>query len=517
MRTSTRTTKLPHPGSGFPPEWCGGATCPSGGPNRACRLTPKMRKLGNVVGQTANVGAAESLAASKPAVFWLDDSAKPDPHPALVGNITADLAVVGGGYSGLWTALRAKERDPGREVVVLEGREVGWAASGRNGGFVAASLTHGYSNGLSRFADEMDELERLGLQNLDGIGETVERYNLKAEYERTGELSVAVKDWQVGALVEEARERSHQPGVEYLDVAATNARITSPTYRAGLYDKNGYALVHPGKLAWELKRACLDLGVRFFERTKIEELQRDGHRMVLRSELGEVRATQVALGTNVFPSLVRRLRYYTVPVYDYVLMTEPLSDEQLSSIGWEGREAVMDAGNQFHYYRLTADNRILWGGYDAIYFFGRQIRDEHDQRWESHVKLAQHFFETFPQLEGLRFSHRWGGAIDTCSRFCAFFGTTHGGRVAHAAGFTGLGVGATRFGADVMLDLLDGNRTERTELEMVKSTPLPFPPEPLSYIGIQATRAAIAGADRNGGQRNLWLRSLDKFGLGFDS
>jgi len=225
----------------------------------------------------------------------------------------------------------------------------------------------------------------------------------------------------------------------------------------------------------------------------------------------------VALGTNAFPALVKRVRWHTVPVYDYALMTEPLSAEQLASIGWRHRQGIDDCGNQFHYYRLTADNRILWGGYDAIYHFGRVMRSSYDQRPATFARLAEHFFTTFPQLEGIGFSHRWGGAIDTCSRFCAFFGTAHRGRVAYALGYTGLGVGATRFGARVMLDLLSGERTELTELEMVRSKPLPFPPEPFAYLGVQATRWSLDQADRRSGRRNLLLRALDAVGMGYDS
>ena len=215
--------------------------------------------------------------------------------------------------------------------------------------------------------------------------------------------------------------------------------------------------------------------------------------------------------------LIKRLRPYTVPVYDYVLVTEPLTAAQLASVGWRNRQGVSDSGNQFHYYRLTADNRILWGGYDAIYHFGRVSRTSYDQRPATFTRLAEHFFTTFPQLEGIGFSHRWGGAIDTCSRFCAFFGTAHRGRVAYALGYTGLGVGATRFGARVMLDLLSGERTELTELEMVRSKPLPFPPEPFAYLGVQATRWSLDQADRRSGRRNLLLRGLDAIGMGYDS
>jgi glycine/D-amino acid oxidase-like deaminating enzyme len=284
-----------------------------------------------------------------------------------------------------------------------------------------------------------------------------------------------------------------------------------------LWDKESCALVHPAKLAWGLRRVCLELGVRIYEDTPVRSVRRVGDHVELATRTGRIVADRVVLGTNAFPPLVRRMKPYIVPVYDYVLMTEPLSAEQRAAVGWHNRQGIGDSANQFHYYRLTADDRILWGGYDAVYHYGKRVRAAYDQRPETFAMLAAHFFETFPQLAGLRFSHRWGGAIDTCSRFCAFFGTAYGGHVAYAAGFTGLGVGATRFAADVMLDLLGGEPTELTELEMVRSKPLPFPPEPVSYLGIQATRWSLARADRDGGRRNRWLRTLDRLGMGFDS
>ncbi len=142
---------------------------------------------------------------------------------------------------------------------------------------------------------------------------------------------------------------------------------------------------------------------------------------------------------------------------------------------------------------------------------------ERDQRPATFELLAQHFFATFPQLEGLRFTHRWGGAIDTCSRFSALWGRALGGRAAYVVGFTGLGVGASRFAAGVGLELLDGLDTERTRLEMVRKRPLPFPPEPARWAVIELTRRALARADERAGQRGRWLRTLDRLGLGFDS
>ncbi|KND34919.1 FAD-dependent oxidoreductase [Streptomyces anulatus] len=463
--------------------------------------------------------AARSIAGAKPVSYWLDDPAKPDALPALTGDEHTDLLVIGGGYSGLWTALIAKERDPDRDVVLIEGHEVGWAASGRNGGFCAASLTHGLANGVERWPDDIAELEELGERNLDAIEAAVARYGIDCEFERTGEIDVATEPHQLQELREWHEEIVGLgiTGVDFLDRDALRAEVDSPTFLGGLWDRRGVAMLHPAKLAWGLKRACLELGVRIHEHTRGLDLVRSGSGMAVRTPYGRVFARRVALGTNIFPSLVKRIRPYTVPVYDYALMTEPLTAEQLASIGWKGRQGLGDSANQFHYFRLSADNRILWGGYDAIYPYGGRLSADLDQRPETFLKLAEQFFTCFPQLSGLNFSHAWGGAIDTCSRFTAFFGTAHQGRVAYAAGFTGLGVGSTRFGADVMLDLLSGEETARTRLDMVRSKPMPFPPEPFAWAGIEITKRSLAHADSNGGHRNLWLKTMDKLGLGFDS
>jgi glycine/D-amino acid oxidase-like deaminating enzyme len=462
---------------------------------------------------------SHALAGAAPVPFWLDDPGRPEALPALAEDLTCDLAVVGGGYSGLWTALIAKERDPGREVVLLEANRIGWAASGRNGGFAEASITHGLPNGIDRFESELRSLVALGEENLDAMQASVRKYGIECDWERTGQLSVATAEWQAKDLAEYAEVAGkYGEHVEFLDRDAVRAQVDSPTYHAGLWDRQGCAMVHPAKLAWGLRDACLALGVRIYEGTRVAGLEKSAEGMTLRALNGrQITAERVALGTNVFPSLLKRVRPYVVPVYDYALMTEPLTDAQLESVGWRNRQGIGDSANHFHYYRLSADNRILWGGYDAVYHFGNRIAPELDQRPKTFEKLARHFYEAFPQLADVRFSHKWGGAIDTCSRFCAFFDTAYDGRVAYAAGFTGLGVGATRFGAQVMLDLLSGEKTELTELDMVRSKPVPFPPEPLKAVGINITSWSLARADHHGGRRNLWLRTLDRFGLGFDS
>jgi glycine/D-amino acid oxidase-like deaminating enzyme len=456
-----------------------------------------------------------SLVDASTTPYWLDHPDRPVPRPALDAHVTADLCVVGGGYAGLWTAILAKERDPSRDVVLLEGNRIGWAASGRNGGFCTASITHGHANGAERWPREIKTLDRLGRENLDAIEDTLARYGVDCDFERPGGITVATERHHLDWLLETVEENPH---ATYLDAAAMRAEVSSPTFLGGVLEPHDIALLDPAKLAWGLAGAAESLGVRIHEQTHVSRLSGSATGLDVRTDAGPVvRSGRVALGTNAFPPLVRRVRLHTVPVYDYALMTEPLSAEQLDAIGWRGRQGLDDMTNQFHYFRMTRDDRVLWGGYDAVYHFGRHVRPSYDQRPETFDTLARQFFETFPQLEGLRFSHRWGGAIDTCTRFCAFFGTAYAGRAAYALGFTGLGVGATRFAADVMLDLLDGVDSERTRLEMVRTKPPPFPPEPFAWTGIELTRRSLAAADRRQGRRNLWLRTLDALGLGFDS
>lgn len=468
---------------------------------------------------TIDPSILKHLSQMQPELYWLDeDPLEPLPHPTLVGDVTTDLCIVGAGYTGLWTALLAKEANPEREVVVVEQSWTGAGASGRNGGFCSYSLTHGFMNGYSRFKDEMAVIEKLGRENLDAIEATIKKYGIECDFEWNGELRVAVEDWQMAGLKEEADLRnSFGDNVELLTQNEIQSRIKSPIYKGALWDPDGTALVDPARLVWGLERSCIKLGVKIYENSHVERLERTKNGMIVHTPYGSVYARKVALATNVFKSLIKRAHKYVVPVYDFQLVTEPLSPEQLESIGWNEREGLSDAGNQFHYYRMTKDNEILWGGYDAIYNFRGKVRHEYETDAETYAHLAEAFLETFPQLKGIKFTHGWGGAIDTCSRFSPFWGMAHRGRVAYVLGFTGLGVASTRFGAQVMLDLLDGEDNERTRLKMVRKKPMPFPPEPLRFVFIRLTQWSINQADKNQGKRNLWLKLLDSLGLGFDS
>jgi glycine/D-amino acid oxidase-like deaminating enzyme len=447
-----------------------------------------------------------------PRSFWLDALPDRPPHPPLEETLETDLCIVGGGYTGLWAALYAKQLDPAREVVLLEATRCGNGASGRNGGFLQSSLTHGTRNGLTRFPDEIERLERLGFENFEGLARDVEDLRIDAEFERTGDLVVALEPRELGDLDEEAQLlRRYGYEVERLDARQVRAELDSPLFLGGLWTRTGSALVNPGKLADGLRAAAVRAGVRIHEHSPARTLRKPASVI---TEAGAVNGRVVLLGTSAHPPLVPAIRRYIAPVYDYALVTEPLD---LSAVGWGRRQGLSDMGNQFHYSRLTADGRVLWGGYDAVYRYGGPVGPQFDDYDPTFARLSQHFFTTFPQLEGVRFTHRWGGAIDTCSRFSVFFGRALTGRAVYALGYTGLGVGASRFAARVALDLLDGRVTEASALTMVRRRPVPFPPEPLRSAVIHLTRNRLAAADRNQGRRGVWLRTLDRLGLGFDS
>ena len=450
--------------------------------------------------------------------FWLDDAEAAVARPVDVPD-HADVVVVGAGFTGLWTALELTDREPGMQVVVLEAATVGHGASGRNGGFVEPSLTHGIANGLAHFPDEYEELHRLGAQNHAGLVAFVREHDIDCHLEQTGTIGVATEPWHLEGLAEEAElhERFGER-TELLDADAVRAEVDSPTYLGGLHVPDGAAIVDPGRLVHGLARVARERGVQIAEHRPVTAMTRAGAGVRLDTPAGPVTGDRVVLATNAYSHRVlRRTARHFVPVYDHVLVTEPLATEHLARIGWKGRQGLYDVGNQFHYYRLTHDDRILWGGYDAVYHYGNGVGPQHDHRAATYALLEQHFRATFPQLDDVGFTHRWGGAIATTTRFTATFGDAMDGRVVYALGYTGLGVGATRFAARVLADRLVAPSSPLLRLRFTSSHPFPFPPEPLRWAGVQLTRRAIARADRREGRRGPWLALLDRFGIGFDS
>ncbi|MFD1827607.1 MULTISPECIES: NAD(P)/FAD-dependent oxidoreductase [Mumia] len=461
--------------------------------------------------------AARILADACPRPYWTDRTRPSGDADPLVGTARADLAVIGGGLTGLWTAILAKEEDPSRDVVVLEAGRIGAGASGRNGGFVSDSLTHGLAHGTAMWPDELDELVRLGRDNVEEIAAFLAREGIDADLRLCGKTVVATRPHEVEALAASfATHQEHGEDVTLLSADEVRKDVDSPTYLAGMRVRSGGGLVDPVRLLHGLAEAARRRGVRLHERSVVTGMSRRGDGVTVTLEGGVAHARQVVVATNAFPPLLRRIRAYTIPVWDHVIVTEPLSDAQLSAIGWSDNQGMTDAGNQFHYYRRTPDDRILFGGYDAIYYYGARTDAGLAQRDASHELLVNHLYDTFPMLDGLGVTHRWAGIIDTSTRFTPVFGTAYAGRLAYAVGYTGLGVASSRFGAQVALDLLARRRTERTRLAAITGRPIPFPPEPLRYPIVQVMRHQLAREDTTG-KRPAMLRVLDKFGVGFNS
>ena len=301
--------------------------------------------------------ASRMLADAAPEPYWLDRPERPAARSRLVEAVEADLVVVGGGFTGLWAAVQAAEERPDRSVVLLEADRIADGASGRNGGFCAASLTHGLANGLERFADELPTLLRMGRDTLDAIEAAVTRHGIDCDFERSGELDVAVADWQVADLAEE-HALARRQGLDWrlLDREQTQAEVASPTYLAAIDDPHGVALVDPARLAWGLAATAERLGVRVVEHSPATGLRRDGAGVVVTTPHGQVRAARALLATAAGPPVRRSIGAYVVPVWDYALMTEPLAPDVRAALGWARRQGIGDAGNRFHYYRLAGSS-----------------------------------------------------------------------------------------------------------------------------------------------------------------
>jgi glycine/D-amino acid oxidase-like deaminating enzyme len=452
--------------------------------------------------------------------YWLAASPAGPVRAPVVGDVTADVVIVGAGFTGLWTALALTDTDPSLRVIVLEQERVGFGASGRNGGFCSASLTHGLANGIRHFPDELAILEREGLANLAALVAFTRRHGVDCDLEETGTLTVADQPHQVEELrawVDEAERWGEH--LRFLDRDAVQAEVHSPIWQAGLLGSpDRDVLLDPAKLVRGLARICDDRGIAIHEWTRARTVERRAGGVALTTDAGAtVRGDHVVVATSAYSGWLGRLATHFVPVYDYVLVSEPLTDAQHDAIGWRGRQGMSDANNQFHYFRQTADGRILWGGYDAIYHRNNGVGPRFDRRGETFTKLEAHFRRAFPQLGDLRFPYRWGGAIDTTSRFTVTFGQSLGGRLTYALGYTGLGVGASRWAGGVVRDFILRPESDLLKLRFVQSLPLPFPPEPARSIVVNAVRRELDRADRNAGRRGLLLRTLDALGIGFDS
>ncbi len=462
---------------------------------------------------SSDISLRDSLRASVWSQYFPNDFT----FPKLDANLSTDVLIIGGGFTGLWAAILAKEQYPHLDVTVVDAATIGHAASSRNGGFISESLTHGHAHGQALWPKDIETLVRLGRENLKDIQNFLLHHNIDADFEYCGKSSVAVNKVQV-EMLDSAYRIQKQFGEDATLLTEEEMRhdIASPTYLGGIRIRTGSGLFNPVKLIVGLTKVAKDLGVKIYEHSKVDSIEHDALGLQLGCNNFRIQSRYAILATNAFPPLIKSVQRRVLPLFDHVLATEVLSESQLTSLGWNESQGVTDMGNQFHYYRKTPDNRILWGGYDANYYYGNDSSAKREVRPESHQLLARQFIDTFPQLEGVRFEYQWAGLIDSTSRFTPYFKTTMNNKVSYAIGFTGLGTGSSRFGAQVALDLLLNPKSELLNFEMVRKSPIPFPPEPLRFTTVAFTRKQLQREDRTG-KRGLWLRILDFFGVGFNS
>ena len=436
----------------------------------------------------------------------------------LRGDLDADFAIVGGGYTGLWTALFLKELEPSASVCVLEQGLVGYGGSGRNAGIAGESLDHSHELAIAHFGlEEARTMARVGRENLEAMESWLAARGVDAAFERTGQLVVALTDVHRRAL-DASVEAARRVGIEdarVLSAEETRAELDSPLYRGAVLLPR-HALVDPVRLAEGLCGEAVRGGVRVFERTPVSgiDVQRGGVRIAASG--GSLRARRAVLATNAYshhlrPSLARRF----LPLYDYVLASEPLTPAQRASIGWRRRRGVIDARAFFNYYRLTRDGRILFGTSEAAYYPGNRVDPSCDSSPPHFESLRSSFRRHFPVLADLRFPFAWGGPIASTTRLTPFFGVA-AGRIAYGLGYTGHGIGSTRVAGRILADLSLERRGGLTDLAMARRPPFPYPPEPLRTLAVRAVTRSLRRVDA-GERPGMLLRILDRLGIGFSS
>ncbi|RHW76474.1 FAD-binding oxidoreductase [Colwellia sp. RSH04] len=462
---------------------------------------------------TQTLKSQQALLKTKFFPYWLDDKSAPEPEPYLNENIKCDLLIVGAGFSGLWAAIHAKEANPERDVVIIEANSIAIGASGRPAAILSTSVMHGLVNASRLFPDEMDELERLGKENMDCFKETIERYNIDCDLEWGGELTVAIGEEGIPDIVSE-HELYEKFGhdAHLLDKEAINKEINSPLFHGGLWSKKRSGTVHPAKLAWGLKRVALDFGVRIYENTPLESSTYLNPKVLVLTPKGTVTANKVLLATNAFAAGNKKISQRVSAIRDRIVVTTPLTDQQMETIGWKNRQGIYDTRTQLNYMRLTADNRILFGG-RLGYFFNNETDPKEDKIADNYYRLVENFYQTFPTLKNIKFSHAWSGPIALTTRMAVHYQHYYQGNMIYVGGYSGFGVTASRFGSRVGLAILDKTGAPETKLRFATSLPGYIPPEPFRWIGAKITMYALDTLDEKGGWRKPWMRMVEKMGF----
>ncbi|MFN8162084.1 MAG: FAD-binding oxidoreductase [Solirubrobacterales bacterium] len=454
------------------------------------------------------------------ACYWQDTSIHV-PRPGVTGHDDFDLAIVGGGYTGLWTAYHLLESEPSMRIAVIERETIGFGASGRNGGFAMTLLDLSLSHLRRNHGDEAAKAahEAVAL-SVEEIGQTIAEKQIDCEWRHGGLMVVATNPGQLKRVRADLAAAAALDLGGFIELTAEEAQAEahSPTYIGGLREEH-CGVVHPAKLARGLANVVEEMGARIFEGSRVTGIEESRGGLRLQLPQGSIQAAQVVLATNAWACETPWFKRKIQPLYTYIALTEPLSDEQWASVGWESHCGIEDKRNFVHYYRRTADGRILWGGSDGITPYGGRIGPRHDRHDGVLNRLRGTFRQTFPQLEQVRFTHHWGGPVDLTVLFVPIFGTLCEGRLHYGLGYNGHGVAPSHMGGKILRDRVLERETPLTELCFVDSEEVAFPPEPIAWLGGQLTRRSLLRQDsdlernRGGGEMEpLMMRILKKLG-----
>jgi glycine/D-amino acid oxidase-like deaminating enzyme len=426
--------------------------------------------------------------------WWLEEAlALPElagePCPPLRGDANADVVVVGGGYTGMWSAYFLTERDPGLDIVVLEQDVCGGGPSGRNGGFV-----NGFDEELEllvdRFGDDGRRAAELAARSIGDIGDWCVRHDVDAWYADVDHLAISTspaQDRAVAEAVEVARRLEREDLFLPLDAGEVRERFASPVARAGVRVTRA-ATVQPARLARGLRRVLLERGVRIFEGTPARRV-RGGSSPAVETPDGTVRAGHAILGLNAWTTGLRAFRRSVMVRGTYIVITAP-APERLERMRWTGGEGVYDLLTALHYLRTTPDGRVAFGG-AGIRVAGRRIGRRYDYDERSVAGLVHDFRRWFPDFAGVPIEAGWGGPVDVSAWHLPFFGTLPGGRTHFGLGYTGNGVGPSHLAGRILSGLALGVEDEATTLPLVDARPKRFPPEPLFTPGERLVSRAI--------------------------
>ncbi len=458
--------------------------------------------------------ALNALADTTFDTYWLD-SLDPEANEATLDqDISCDLLIVGGGFCGLWAAIQAKEQNPDRNIVLIEAKSIANGASGRPAAIMSTSVMHGISNTERMFPQDVTELEKLGRDNMDGFHQALQRYRIDCDVEWGGEMTVSIGDQGLETVEEDYQLYCrYDHDAEKLDRQQIQAQIKSPVFHGAVWSKKRSGTVHPGKLIRGLKKAALGLGIKLYENTPHVNNSMSNGKITVVTPQASIKTDKVLLATNAWGAGHRKISTRIAAIRDRIIVTQPLTPEQMEKVGWHNRQGIYDTRTQLNYMRLTADNRILFGG-RLDYFFGNDTDPALDKTPTPYIRLVESFYRTFPQLrDEIKFSHAWSGPIGLTTRMAVHYQKYHDGKMVFAGGYSGFGVTASRFGARVGLAILDKIDLPETKMIFAQTLPNYIPPEPFRWIGAKITMYALDTIDEKGGWRIPWVKMVQKMGF----